>query len=325
MNWNVSVARKRVSEGTSALYGEVNYIFVWRLDLASKSWVGVLIIGLTLAILAKPPSIIQCSDTSFQGTGTVIHADSVGLAYSHYFISTPDNRCFEPMNLPSVFSVDHLKIRFTANLTGEITAHGMEAIVLNSISLLGDVDGDLRVNFLDVYWLEQAFGLRPSSIPWNIAADLNFDNIVDVADAILLASNYGARVEQFSLELNLADNKTDYSLGDPINVTLTITNITNETASFSFAPSWWNLFVYNDTNNLLYKWSSGKIFPMYIMFVTLEPGMNVSESMTWPQTCDAVLGDCGTPIEPVSPGTYYLVGLYYGYDLRTLPVQIKII
>jgi hypothetical protein len=160
---------------------------------------------------------------------------------------------------------------------------------------------------------------------WNIEADLNFDNVVDVADAILLASNYGARMEQFRLELDLVYNQTIFNLGDPINVTLTITNITNESATFSFAPSWWNLFVYNDTNNLLYRWSSGKAFPMYVHPMTLEPGKNVSESMTWPQTCDAVLGDAGTPIAPVSPGTYYLVGSYFGYDLRSLPVQIRII
>jgi hypothetical protein len=230
------------------------------------------------------------------------------------------------MNLPSTFSVDQLKVRFTANLTGDFTLHGMEAIVLNSISLLGDLDGDLKVNFVDAYWLEQAFGSQPSSFGWNPAADLNFDNVVNVADAILLASNYGARLKQFRLELNLVENKTDYDLGEPINITLTITNMTNETASFLLAPSWWDLFVYNDTNNLLYRWSSGKIFPMYVMFVTLEPGMNISEAMTWPQTCNAVVDNFGTPISPVSPGTYYLVGFYsYYYDLRTVPVQIKII
>jgi parallel beta-helix repeat protein len=264
--------------------------------------------------------------TLFQGIGTIIYKNCADPADCFYFIRTYDNRYLQPMNLPSTFSVDQLKVRFTANLTGDFTLHGMEAIVLNSISLLGDLDGDLKVNFVDAYWLEQAFGSQPSSFGWNPAADLNFDNVVNVADAILLASNYGARLKQFRLELNLVENKTDYDLGEPINITLTITNMTNETASFLLAPSWWDLFVYNDTNNLLYRWSSGKIFPMYVMFVTLEPGMNISEAMTWPQTCNAVVDNFGTPISPVSPGTYYLVGFYsYYYDLRTVPVQIKII
>jgi hypothetical protein len=294
--------------------------------LASKGWVGVLIIGLALAILATPPSVVQSSGNGlFQGTGTIAYVNCIDPVDCFYFIRTYDNRYFQPMNLPSIFSVDQLKIRFTANLTGEFTLHGMEAIVLNSVSLLGDVDGDLEVNFMDAYWFGQAFGSQASSFGWNPAADLNFDNAVNLEDALLLAGNYGSRLRQFSLELNLVQNDSDYDLGEPISVTLTITNITNETASFSLAPSWWDLFVYNDTNNCLYQWSSGKIFPMYVMFITLEPGMNVSEVMTWPQTCTAVVDNFGTPISPVSPGTYYLVGFYYHYDLHSVPVQVKII
>jgi hypothetical protein len=138
-----------------------------------------------------------------------------------------------------------------------------------------------------------------------------------------VVNNHGTPVGQFYLELNLVNNESDYHLGDPINVTLTVTNITNKTLNFSLAPSGWDLLVYNDTNNLLCQWSSGKIFPMYVLFMTLAPGENVSESMTWSQTCDAVMGDFGTPIAPVSQGTYCLVGVYG--NLRTLPVQIKIV
>jgi len=286
----------------------------------------MLIIGLAIAVLATPPSVAQSSDNAlFQGTGTVIYAKCVDPLDCFYYIHTDDNRNFQPINLPSTFSADSLRIRFSANLTGEFTIHGMEAIVLNSISLLGDVDGDSKVNSIDAYWLGQAFGSQESSFGWNPAADLNFDSVVNIEDALLLAGNYGTRLKQFRLEVNLVQNETDYDLGEPINVALTITNITNETASFSLAPSWWDLFVYNDTNNLLYRWSSGKIFPMYVMFVTLEPGMNVSMEMTWPQTCTAVVDNFGTPISPVSPGTYYLVGFYYHYDLYSVPVQIKII
>jgi hypothetical protein len=287
----------------------------------------MLVIGLALAILATPPSVVQSSDNSlFQGTGTVIYAKCVDPLDCFYFIHTDDNRNFQPINLRSTFSADRLRIRFTANLTGEFTVHGMEAIVLNSISLLGDLDGDLHVNFIDAYWLGQAFGSRPSSIGWNPNADLNYDNVVDILDALLLGGDYGARVQQFSLDINLGLNKTEYDLGEPVNVTLTVTNITNETAGFWLAPSWWDFLVYNDTNNCLYQWShSGIVFPMWVMNVTLEPGMTVSEAMVWPQTCNATVDHYGTPVSPVSPGTYYIVGLYFHYDLQTAPVQINII
>jgi Intracellular proteinase inhibitor/Dockerin type I domain len=298
--------------------------------LTLKGWEGVLTIGLMLAILIRPPTPVQSSIVPlvFLGTGTVNYAKCVDPIDCYYFIHADNDRYFQPINLRSIFNADGLRIRFKATLTGEFTVHGMEAIAIDSMSLLGDLDGDLNVNYLDAYWLGQAFGSWPSSIEWNPNADLNFDNVVDTLDAILLASNYGVRVRQFRLDLSLGFNRTEFDLGEPVNITLTVTNVTNETATFLLAPSWWDLFVYNDTNNCLYRWSSGKIFPFWVVNIPLEPGMNVtSEVMTWPQTCNATVGQMGTPIAPVSPGTYYIVGFYHhlSYDLQTAPVQIKII
>lgn len=300
--------------------------------MASKGWVGVLVIGLALAILATPPSVVQSSDNGlFQGTGTVIYVNGVDPIDRFYYISADNGSHYQPENLPSMFEVNGLRIRFTATIwTSELTIKGMKAIILNTTQLLGDLNSDMKVDFLDAYWLGQAFGSRPSSIKWNPSADLNYDNVVDISDAISLAGDYGARVQQFSLEVNLGLNKTEYDLGEPINITLTATNITNETADFLLAPSWWDFLVYNDTNNCLYQWShSGIMFPMWIMNVPLQPGMNItSEVMIWPQTCNATVDHYGTPVSPVSPGTYYIVGLYarvFPYDLQTAPVQINII
>ena len=293
-----------------------------------KGWAGLLAIGLMFAILIRPPAIVRSSIVPliFLGTGTINYAKCVDPIDCYYFIHTDDNRDFQMMNPRSTFNVDGLRIQFTANLTGEFTIHGIEAIVLNSIYLLGDLDGDLIVNLLDAYWLGQAFASRPSGFNWNPAADLNYDTVVDILDAILLASNYGVQVDQFRLDVNLGLNKTEYDLGEAVNVTLTVTNITNETAEFLLAPSYWDFLVYNDTDSCLYQWShSGIVFPMWVMNVPLEPGMNITgEVMIWPQTCNATVDRYGTPVSPVSPGTYYIVGNYFYHDLRTMPTQITI-
>jgi hypothetical protein len=140
--------------------------------------------------------------------------------------------------------------------------------------------------------------------------------------------------ERFGLELTLTLEKTEYDLGEPINVTLTITNISNHTVDFSLAPSWWDFLVYNDTSNGLYKWHTGRIFPMWIRDVPLDPGIGlINEDMVWPQTCNKTLSSDGVPNWPVSPGTYYIVGRYnynpFGsdsnYNLETTPIQITIV
>ncbi len=139
--------------------------------------------------------------------------------------------------------------------------------------------------------------------------------------------------ERFGLELTLTLERTEYSLGEPINVTLTITNISNHTVGFSLAPSWWDFLVYNDTSNGLYQWQSGQNFPMLIRDVPLDSGIGlVNEVMVWPQTCNKTTS-YGVPTSPVSAGTYYVVGRYnynpFGsdsnYNLETTPIRITIV
>ena len=63
--------------------------------------------------------------------------------------------------------------------------------------------------------------------------------------------------DQFGLELTMTLQKTEYSLGEPINITLTITNIGNQTITYAYCESLhrFDFRVYNDTNNGIYHWS----------------------------------------------------------------------
>jgi hypothetical protein len=143
---------------------------------------------------------------------------------------------------------------------------------------------------------------------------------------------YGVN-EQAGLELTLTLQKTEYSLGEPVNVTLTVTNISNQTVGFQEAPSWWDFLVYNDTQNGLYEWlrDSGQAFPMYVTTVSLPPGTGFTdEVLVWPQLCNSTLGHYGNADSPVLPGTYYIVGKYedfgysFDYNFQTTPIQITI-
>jgi uncharacterized repeat protein (TIGR02543 family) len=60
-----------------------------------------------------------------------------------------------------------------------------------TVRLLGDVNGDGRVNLIDIAIAAKAFGSTPSSPRWNLAADINGDGIVDMKDLALIARNIG--------------------------------------------------------------------------------------------------------------------------------------
>jgi hypothetical protein len=125
-----------------------------------------------------------------------------------------------------------------------------------------------------------------------------------------------------NLELTMTLDKTSYSLGEPVNLTLTITNISNQTINFKHTGLDFDFQVYNGTNNVVYQWSNFRAIPQFIAIEPLSPGENISANFTWVQTCNfnaQVQGD------PVSPGTYYIVGQTGPtYGIQTTPMQITI-
>ncbi len=126
-----------------------------------------------------------------------------------------------------------------------------------------------------------------------------------------------------NLELTMTLDKTVYSLGEPVNLTLTITNISNQTIKFEHTGLDFDFQVYNGTNNVVYQWSNFIAIPQFITIVPLPAGESRSANFTWLQTCNfnaQVEGD------PVSPGTYYIVGQTGpAYGIQTTPIQLTII
>jgi len=140
----------------------------------------------TLGVRAMTPSEVR-------GTGTVKY---VNLDSPYYGIWVDRDGIYDPINLASAFMVDGLRIRFSAITHPEAwTPHySQNAIELTSIELLGDVNSDMKVDSTDVFILVMAFGSQPADVEWDSKADLNYDNFINIADAILLAGNYGTQV-----------------------------------------------------------------------------------------------------------------------------------
>jgi Zinc carboxypeptidase/Dockerin type I domain len=60
----------------------------------------------------------------------------------------------------------------------------------SGLTLIGDVNGDKRVDIYDALLMAGCFGSRPSSPNWNPNADVNGDGIVDIYDVITLQSHF---------------------------------------------------------------------------------------------------------------------------------------
>jgi hypothetical protein len=145
------------------------------------------------------------------------------------------------------------------------------------------------------------------------------------------------------LELTMTLEKTEYTLGEPINITFAVTNISNQTITFSESPQNFDCYIfdnmnstfYNNMNNIsymrsillsnttVYWWQSARKIQPIEWSASLNAGESLTESLVWGQTYSSPLV---LPDEDVAvpPGTYYIVGLGLGSGLRTPPLQVTI-
>ena len=134
--------------------------------------------------------------------------------------------------------------------------------------------------------------------------------------------------ETFKLSMLL--NKTTYALGEPVKMTLTLTNVGDK--SVTIHHGWGvplNYLVLNLTCSQIYNPQWVTLVPMVRVETTLEPNMSIEKSFTWKQvSVDYPLTDFQE--HPVGTGTYYIVGLTaFSLDFDTLhfalpPVEIQV-
>jgi hypothetical protein len=124
------------------------------------------------------------------------------------------------------------------------------------------------------------------------------------------------------LELTMSLQKATFNIGEPINITFTVTNIGSQTISYTHLAPEFDFIVSNSSNSKLYQWSLYQMFPMITWVTPLDPGHNVNSTLTWPQTCNqTVYNNEGTP---VSPGQYSIIGIFVHFNLQTSPIQVSI-
>jgi len=61
------------------------------------------------------------------------------------------------------------------------------------IKMMGDINGDGIIDYIDISAVSRAFGATPSSPRWNPNCDLNRDGVIDMMDMYNVASRYGRK------------------------------------------------------------------------------------------------------------------------------------
>jgi hypothetical protein len=76
-----------------------------------------------------------------------------------------------------------------APITGITTTGGTATV--DTMSLVGDINGDNTVNYIDLGMLGASYGLSLGDAGYNVAADLSGDNTVNYIDLGMLGAHYG--------------------------------------------------------------------------------------------------------------------------------------
>src|SRR2546428_7637481 len=106
------------------------------------------------------------------------------------------NLCLARVVISSSGAASTLKFAFpsaqTFELYCELHPNSMHAQVFLYRS--PDLNGDHKVNIIDLVGVAIAFGSTPTSSNWNPNADLNRDNSVSIIDLVIVSVNFGRTV-----------------------------------------------------------------------------------------------------------------------------------
>jgi hypothetical protein len=75
--------------------------------------------------------------------------------------------------------------------TNETLHYATTFSIMFKITIVGDVNGDSKVDIKDILIVAKAYGSYPSPPRWNPNADVNCDDKVDIKDILITAKNYG--------------------------------------------------------------------------------------------------------------------------------------
>jgi len=112
-------------------------------------------------------------------------------------------------------------------------------------------------------------------------------------------------VDFVKLTMNL--DKTIYKIGEPVNMTLILTNIGNKTIFLSrSSPPVLDFVVYNESDQIIYAYSWGGFIAVVVSY-PIEPGESFIRTFTWHQQ-EKIAYNPQTIYRQIDPGFYFVAG-----------------
>jgi hypothetical protein len=117
----------------------------------------------------------------------------------------------------------------------------------------------------------------------------------------LLTESFGNEAVNLEGLFLKMDAKDVVSIGETVQVNLTLTNLGVQPVTLTFPSSKiFDVKVVDSSGRVVYKWSQDKVFLTVIVQIVLKPGENRNETITW--KCELPKGD------------YTLIGMVEAYN-----------
>jgi len=141
-----------------------------------------------------------------------------------------------------------------------------------------------------------------------------------------------AEATAYPFKLKITLEKTTYKLGEPVNVTWILTNISDENVTLYNSIDWVFDFIIRDKDfNHVFQWSCDYgVLLVVLPFPPIAPGDNMTFTGKWRQTYDGsnIYPYYGLGGKNVPSGIYYVFGVFasgtYGFEFETPAIRITI-
>ena len=138
------------------------------------------------------PLTMNVSDTPQTFTATCYNGSTEVTGITVEWASS--NTAVGTINSSGVFTaVANGTTTITAMAQG-VTSSAVSITVGTAAELVGDINGDNTVNYIDLGMLGASYGLSIGDAGYNAAADLNGDNTVNYVDLGMLGAHYGESI-----------------------------------------------------------------------------------------------------------------------------------
>lgn len=157
--------------------------------------------------------------------------------------------------------------------------------------------------------------------------------LIFVALNAFLPLNFSLQAEatKYPFKLVITLEKTVFKLGEPVNVTCILTNISEENVTLYNSRDDPPDFSIRDENfNHVFRYRSYVGVAMIIHpIATIAPGDNITVTDKWKQIFDGTYIPTEFRLDHVPPGTYYVKGIFtsytYGLTFATPVIRISIL